>query len=379
MSNSDKNVTGSSCLTLTTQHFDNDCSRSELARMIVMHDYPPSMVEHEGFKDFCLVAITSDMWTTTNQKKGYMTITAHFIDESWHLPHRLSRFLYVSCPHTAENLSNPLLNCILDWTIDRKLSTLTLDNCSTNNCMIDLMLDKLVPSSLIMYGQLFHMKCATHILNLIMKNGLDVIDCGVEKIRDSVAFWTATPKRMEKFEEATRQLNLDYGKSYVEISNMASNMISKFDQYWKDVHGVMAMASLLDPRFKLKLLEYFFPLIYGDDRALEEIANVRKLCEDIFKDYQSRVVLQVSNVDTSGISNSNVDFGSETESLDAFFSWNIEASTVNEKSEFDSYLEEKTLPGTHDFDGLCNVVDGVGDMLVDEENDLTEGSDVVDG
>ena len=36
-----------------------------------------------------------------------------------------------------------------------------------------------------------------------------------------------------------------------------------------------------------------------------------------------------------------------------FFSWNIEASTVNEKSEFDSYLEEKTLPGTHDFDVLC--------------------------
>ena len=79
------------------------------------------------------------------------------------------------------------------------------------------------------------------------------------------------------------------------------------------------MASFLDPRFKLKLLEYFFPLIYGDDRALEEIANVRKLCEDIFKDYQSRVVLQVSNVDNSGISNSNVNFGGETESLDAFF------------------------------------------------------------
>ncbi|KAK3194503.1 hypothetical protein Dsin_025813 [Dipteronia sinensis] len=71
--------------------------------------------------------------------------------------------------------------------------------------------------------------------------------------------------------------------SHVEISNMASNIISKFDQYWKDVHGVMAMASLLDPRFKLKLLEYFYPLIYGDDRALEEVAIVHTLCEDIFK------------------------------------------------------------------------------------------------
>ena len=130
MSHSDRNVTGSSCLTLTTQHFDNDCSRSELARMIVMHDYPFSMVEHEGFRDFCLslhslfkhvcrktirgdilrmykekkakvmrlltnipgrVAITSDMWTATNQKKGYITVTTHFIDESWHLQSRLLR------------------------------------------------------------------------------------------------------------------------------------------------------------------------------------------------------------------------------------------------------------------------------------------------
>ena len=31
------------------------------------------------------VAITSDMWTAGHQKKGYMVVTAHFIDESWTL------------------------------------------------------------------------------------------------------------------------------------------------------------------------------------------------------------------------------------------------------------------------------------------------------
>jgi hypothetical protein len=31
------------------------------------------------------VAITTDMWTADNQKKGYMAITAHFIDQSWKL------------------------------------------------------------------------------------------------------------------------------------------------------------------------------------------------------------------------------------------------------------------------------------------------------
>jgi hypothetical protein len=31
------------------------------------------------------VAITTDLWTSGNQKRGYMAITGHFIDESWTL------------------------------------------------------------------------------------------------------------------------------------------------------------------------------------------------------------------------------------------------------------------------------------------------------
>ena len=49
-----------------------------------------------------------------------------------------------------------------------------------------------------------HMRCAAHILNLIVKDGLDVIQPAIKKIRDSVAFWTATPKRVEKFEEMAK-------------------------------------------------------------------------------------------------------------------------------------------------------------------------------
>ena len=34
------------------------------------------------------VAITTDLWTSDNQKRGYMAIIAHFIDESWTLRSR---------------------------------------------------------------------------------------------------------------------------------------------------------------------------------------------------------------------------------------------------------------------------------------------------
>jgi hypothetical protein len=37
------------------------------------------------------VAITTDLWTFDNQKRGYMAITSHFIDESWTLRNIIMR------------------------------------------------------------------------------------------------------------------------------------------------------------------------------------------------------------------------------------------------------------------------------------------------
>ena len=31
------------------------------------------------------VAITSDLWSAGHQKRGYMAVTAHYIDASWNL------------------------------------------------------------------------------------------------------------------------------------------------------------------------------------------------------------------------------------------------------------------------------------------------------
>ena len=37
------------------------------------------------------VAVTTDMWTTSNQKKGNMVVTAHFVDDDWVLCNRTLR------------------------------------------------------------------------------------------------------------------------------------------------------------------------------------------------------------------------------------------------------------------------------------------------
>ncbi|KAJ1409446.1 hypothetical protein SESBI_22735 [Sesbania bispinosa] len=73
-----------------------EASRRNLAAMIICHDYPISIVEHVGFKRLCTalnplfrIAITTDMWSSTDPDKHYIAIKAHFVDESWILQSRL--------------------------------------------------------------------------------------------------------------------------------------------------------------------------------------------------------------------------------------------------------------------------------------------------
>ncbi|KAL5566829.1 hypothetical protein UlMin_029993 [Ulmus minor] len=206
------------CASLDTYHFNPEVSRYELGRMIVLHEYPLAdifkMFEAEKHKlqrvlesNSSRVAITTDMWTASNQKRGYMVVTAQFINESWVLQDR------IMSPYNVENLGDALMECLLDWNIKRKLLTLTLNNCSTNDVMVNVMLDKLDKSLLLVNGKLLHMRCAAHILNLIVKESLEsLFGSGVERIRESIAFWTATPKRLEKFEESVRHLNIPCSK-----------------------------------------------------------------------------------------------------------------------------------------------------------------------
>ena len=110
--------------------YDPEHVKKLIAEAIIMHDYPLSIVDHIGLRrvfvslqplfkvptrntikkevlkvyDFekkCAmkmldnhegrVAITTDMWTSSNQKKGYMAVTAHYIDGSWTLQSRILR------------------------------------------------------------------------------------------------------------------------------------------------------------------------------------------------------------------------------------------------------------------------------------------------
>ncbi|KAI8563870.1 hypothetical protein RHMOL_Rhmol03G0142700 [Rhododendron molle] len=453
-----------------TKALNEHYKRRELACMIIMHEYPLSMVEHAGFKSFVLalqplfqmvsrntlkadifkiydgerlkamkaiekiqsrVAVTTDMWTSSNQKRGFMVITGHYVDDSWKLQ-----------------------SIIL-----RRLSTLTVDNCSSNDAMISILIGKLEPESLMSHGKLIHMPCAANILNLIVKDGLEVIKGGIEKIRESVAYWTASPKREEKFKENARQLRILGGKKlsldcvtrwnstflmlqtaieYKDVfsrlkiresqykscpqdsdwevakevcerlevfykatevfsgtkyptSNlffakvcrikmaltewaelyernemddlytkrkremmreMAAQMIEKYEKYWTIIHSILGVAAVLDPRFKMKLVEYYFNRIYGEEDAIFEIERVHNYCKELLKEYE--VKLNNGGIASSCQVESTMEVDDDLSDFDEFVTSNQTSQVLAKKSELDRYLEEDVIPtGNQDFDVLA--------------------------
>ncbi|KAK2665974.1 hypothetical protein Ddye_004548 [Dipteronia dyeriana] len=68
---------------------------------------------------------------------------------------------------------------------------------------------------------------------------------------------------------------------------MAINMTLKFEKYWDKIHGIIAVAVVLDPRYKMDLIDYFFSKMYGIDCELET-QRIFELCNDLVSEYQAK-------------------------------------------------------------------------------------------
>ena len=75
-------------------------------------------------------------------------------------------------------------------------------------------------------------------------------------------------------------------------------MLVKLNSYWANVNVVMVVAAILDPRYKMKLLEFYYPNIYNNNSDLE-IEKIKNLCYDLLDEYGD---VDESSVDNEGSS-----------------------------------------------------------------------------
>ncbi|KAG5544860.1 hypothetical protein RHGRI_017351 [Rhododendron griersonianum] len=228
--------------------FDNKRSRFDLARMIILHGYPLSIVEHVGFQLFvrnlqplfelvtftgveadCIeiyqkekqkvyevldkltgkISLSADMWSA-NENSGYFSLTAHFIDGDWQLKKKTLSFIKVDPSHTEDMLSEVIMTYLMDWDIDRKLFSMTCDSSSTNDNVVVRIRDRLSQNRfLLCNGQLFDVRCAANIIKLMVQDVLEALSEVIHKIRESIRYFRSSRATQEKFNEVAQLAGVD--------------------------------------------------------------------------------------------------------------------------------------------------------------------------
>jgi hypothetical protein len=86
------------------------------------------------------VNITSDMWTSL-QRVSYMVVTCHYVDSDWFLQKRILNFFNVPPLHSGVVIADALKKCFVEWGIENKVLTITIDNARANDSAIRIIKD----------------------------------------------------------------------------------------------------------------------------------------------------------------------------------------------------------------------------------------------
>lgn len=143
------------------------------------------------------VHLTTDTWTSASQRVNYMVLTAHFIDDNWVLHKRIINFKPIHS-HKGEDIGGAILECIHEWEL-KNVMTMTVDNATSNDKAIEYLTDRL--PNLFDNGKHFHIRCMAHILNLIVKDGMNKYVDSIDVVRSAIRYIRNSTQRITRFKE----------------------------------------------------------------------------------------------------------------------------------------------------------------------------------
>ncbi|XWS19111.1 hypothetical protein CRYUN_Cryun32bG0103400 [Craigia yunnanensis] len=226
--------------------FNQECCNHEIAKMIIMHEYPLHIVEHPGFIDFvktlqpqlnmpsfnniqgdCVamylkekqsllnfiseipgrVSLTLDL-RISNQTVAFVFLTGQFIDTEWNLHRCLLNVVMVPSLDSDSALQQAVVSCLSDWHLENRLFTLTLDQSSNENINGSLRALLSVRNPYMLHGQLLVGNCFARVISLLAQEALWVVGETVKKIRESVKFVKTSDTHEETFFHLREQLKV---------------------------------------------------------------------------------------------------------------------------------------------------------------------------
>ncbi|XP_010551474.1 PREDICTED: zinc finger BED domain-containing protein RICESLEEPER 1-like [Tarenaya hassleriana] len=218
---------------------DQRRSRFDLARMIILHGYPLTMVEDVGFRVFvqnlqplfelvafegvesdCMeiyakekhkifesldklpgkISVSVDVWNSLEDAE-YLCLTAHYIDETWGLKQRVLNFFVTDPSHTGEMHAEVIMTCLMEWDIDRKLFSMTSSHSPPFSEEVANKIRDRLSQNKFLYcnGQLFDVSCAVNVLSQMAQDSLQTSSEMIIKIREMIRHVRSSESFQEKF------------------------------------------------------------------------------------------------------------------------------------------------------------------------------------
>ncbi|XP_031249043.1 zinc finger BED domain-containing protein RICESLEEPER 1-like isoform X1 [Pistacia vera] len=137
------------------------------------------------------------------------------------------------------------------------------------------------------------------------------------------------------------------------VVKIALGLKSCFDEYWSNSNLFLVITEILDPRFKMDVVELWYKMIYGYD-AEAQFKKIRHVVTDIFNEYaKGSNSFKSSSIADHGVRNSSTPF----KMLDSMGRPCKSSERINDvtlpTSELERYLEDSKFPAVTDFDLLA--------------------------
>ncbi|XP_026433806.1 zinc finger BED domain-containing protein DAYSLEEPER-like [Papaver somniferum] len=274
-------------LSTRVRKFDQMKFRDLLSTLLIARNVPFSLVEWKEFRDICRMCLTSDMWTSVTTT-GYISLTVHYLDQNWELKKYLLNFCELPPPHTALIVKDGLVKIdpavlkirksvkSLKKSQVRKQKFLDIVDALGMSLEQEGVFVKTWNSTYLMLDScLVYRVVFAHLKEVdpdyedcpMMKNGRKL------KLSQRVCRVQVLLKK-----ESTN--DIDY------IREMVKEMQEKFNSYWTNLSPILAIALVLDPRYKLHYLNFAYSKLYPDVRVLERKVNdVRDEMKKLYNEY----------------------------------------------------------------------------------------------
>jgi hypothetical protein len=103
------------------------------------------------------------------------------------------------------------MDCLYDWELSNKAFAFTLDNATSNTAAVNKLKAKLWTDKPF-GGEDLHVRCAAHILNLVVQDGMDIIKDAIDPVREVVKHVNSSGPRLQSFNMLPEMSGLKHKK-----------------------------------------------------------------------------------------------------------------------------------------------------------------------